>query len=178
MQAVGQATRGGCPGTKKIFDQASREVVIADLRGDKATQPLPLLTFGKHLTKITYPPDNSISGNVEFPGQHIDTVVLRFLLSQGRDDQDYRAPINLSPKKQTGRRQHPAPTFFFAAAKAQTDTEFFRYSVRAGSGLSGIRGIMKWGMTKGAPGLSACKGKILIYLVKYAKKTDVLKKFC
>jgi len=36
---------------------------------------------------------------------------------------------------------------------------------------------MKRRMTKGATGLPACECNILVYLVKYAKKTDVLKKF-
>jgi len=111
------------------------------------------------------PSNNGMPGNVKFPGQHIDAVVLRFLLMQSRDDQDDRAPVNLSPQKQTGWRQDPAPTVFFAAAKAQTDTVFFRYITRSTSRFSGIRGVMKWGMTKGAPGLPACKGKILVYLV-------------
>ena len=123
------------------------------------------------------PANNGMPGNVKFSGQHIYAVVLRFLLMQSCDDQDYRTPVNLPPQKQTGWRQYPAPAVFFAAAEAQADTVFFRYIARATPRFSGVRGVMKWGMTKGAPGLPACKGKVLVYLVKYAKKTDVLKKF-
>jgi len=177
LQAVDQAAGGRCTGTKKIFDQSSREIVIADLRRDTTTQPLPPQTLGEYLMKITYPSDNSFPAHIKFSRQHIYAVVFGILLSQGRDDQDYRAPVNFSSQKQTGWRQYPAPTFFFAAAEAQTDTVFFRYTVRATSRFPGIGGVMKRGVTKGAPGLSACEGKILVYLVKYAKKTEVLKKF-
>ena len=120
LQAVNQANGGRCLETKKILEQALWKVVIAYLRRDTATQPLPLRTLRKHLTKITYPADNSIPADVEFPSQHIDVVLFGILLVQGRDDQDYRTPINFSTQKQTGWRQHPAPTFFFAAAEAQT----------------------------------------------------------
>ena len=81
---------------KKILEQASWKVVITYLRRDTASQPLPLLTLGEHLMKITYPADNSIPAYVKFSGQHIDAVVFGILLVQGRDDQDYRTPINFS----------------------------------------------------------------------------------
>jgi len=37
---------------------------------------------------------------------------------------------------------------------------------------------MKGKITIGTLGLPAFKDKVSVYLVKYAKKTDVLKKFC
>jgi len=151
--------------------------VIAYLRRDKTTQPLPLFTLGKHLVEITYPSNNSIPANIKFSDQHIDTVVLGLLLPQSRDDQNCRPPVNLSSQKQTGWRQHPAPTIFSAATEAQADEVFFWYIVRATSRLSGIGGVMKRGTAKGTPGMPACEGHILVYMVKYTKKTDVLKKF-
>jgi len=177
LQAVDQTTGGRRPVTKKILDQSLRKILIAYPGRNKATQPLPLHTSGKNLTKIMYPADYRFPVGVKFLGQHIDAVFSGVLLPQGRDDQDYRVPVNLSSQKQAGWRQYPASTFFIAAAKAQADTVFFRYIVRTAARLSGIEGTMKRRMTKGTTGLPSCKSKILINLVKYAKKTDVLKKF-
>jgi len=101
LQAASQTTGERRPATKKILDQSLRKILIAYPGRDKATQPLPLHTFGKNLMKIMYPADNRFPTDVKFQGQHIDAVVLRLLLSQGRNDQDYRAPGNFSSKKQT-----------------------------------------------------------------------------
>jgi len=81
------------------------------------------------------------------------------------------------PKKQTGWRQYLAPTFFIIAVETQADTLFFRYIAWATSRFSGASGVMRRGMTEGASCLPASKGKVPVYQVKYAKKTDVLKKF-
>jgi len=99
LQAVDQANGGRFLETKKMVEQSTWKVMVAYLRRNKATQPLPLLTLGEFLTKIMYPADNSFPADIKFAGQHINTVSLGILLMQGRDDQDDRTPIYFSTPK-------------------------------------------------------------------------------
>lgn len=161
-----------------MVDQPLRKVGIADLCTDQSPQSLPPTTLGKDFPEIVNPADNGPSGNMKFPGQHIDAVAAGITLAKGGDDHDHRLPVDLSAKKQTGGGQYPATTAFPAAAKTQADTELSRYIGRSSPGLSGIGSVMKGSMAERTSSLLACTGKILIYLVEDTKNTDVCKKFC
>jgi hypothetical protein len=177
LQASDQTTGRACAGAEEIVDKASWEVVVADLCRDEAAQPLPLQGLGERLMEVTYPANNSTPGDIIGLGQHVDAMATWIPLAKGYDDRDNRTPVNLPSEKQARWWQYPTPTFFPAAAEAQTDTELFRYIGRAATRLSGVGGIMKGRMAKRASSLPACTGKILVDLVEYAKKTEVFKKF-
>jgi len=166
LQAGDQATGRARAAAEKKGNQALWEVFIADLCRNKSSQPMPLTTPGKCFAEIVNPADNRTPGDCIGPGQHIDAAVAWTLLAKGNDDHNNRPPVHLASEEQTGWRQYPAATIFSAAAKTETDTEFIRYIDRTTTRFSGVRGAMERGMTKGTPGLPACAGKILVYLME------------
>ena len=84
-----------------MFKQVTGQIVTAYLWRYQAAQPQPLGTFGEYISKIMYPADNSVPGNIKLSGQHVDTSPSCFPLSQGHDDQDRCSPVHLSPQEQT-----------------------------------------------------------------------------
>ena len=176
-QAGDQAAGRCCMSAEEIVDQTLRKSIIAEPCRDKSPQALPLVTLGKDFAEIVNPADNGSPGNGKFSGQHIDAVAAWVALAKRYDDYDHRLPVDLSSEEQARRWQYPAATIFPAAAETQTDTEFIRYIGRAAAGFSGIRRVMKGRMTERTSSLSACTGKIPVYLVENTKKTDIVKKF-